>query len=174
MIRPRVTLAAFAVSLLLVISCGGQKSAPPAGNSGVVLNAGTGALLIVFPHDPRIARADWLAQVNLNGDHDTRSLPRVPMGDLQAMMVLHIPPGTYRVTTNAYRRGNPPAIGGSLPNVEIRSGQMTILKARPLQGDPYPYFATPLEVADTVPWTLKSPNQLKDFIAQAVKETTKG
>ena len=166
-----------ALVLLLIasslLSCN-RKSPEPASGTNVVLQPGTGALLVVFPMDQMIARNEWLAQVTLDGPNETRSLPRVPMGDLQSVLILHVVPGTYAVTASAWERKQAPKYGGSHSGIEIQPGKLTVVRAQALNGEPYPHSNTPLAFDRFESWSLARPDRFQEFIAETVKETTKG
>lgn len=118
----------------------------------------------------------WMAQVTLLGMEDNHSLPRIPFPQSRAMLVLNIPPANYRVIAHAWfqHAGASPHAGGSLPDVVVRAGEITMLKAPLVTKDRYPYAETALTPLKSTPWTLNSSTGFREYVAELVQKTTKG
>ncbi len=162
------------LSLLILLSGCKRKAAESAEGTNVLLKQGTGALLVIFPRDVMIDRARWRAQVMLEGSADTKSLPRVPLADQQSLLVMHVAPGIYKVTASAWAHGGDPVFGGTLANVDVRAGQMTIVKAQVLNNDPYPHPRTTMEFVRIAPWRLQNADRLREYIADVAVGIEKG
>ncbi|MBU1983906.1 hypothetical protein KJ815_05800, partial [bacterium] len=119
-------------------------------------------------------REDWLTLVRLYGSSDTQTLPRIPLADLQTVLVLDVEPGIYRVVAQAWTRKHHPTAGGVLDSVRVESGKITVLRAQRLTG---PFVAepeVPLFHSASQTWTLRSADQLPDFVSEIVRQTVKG
>jgi hypothetical protein len=150
------------------------KDSKPLESTNVLLKPGTGALLVIFPRDVMIDRSQWRAQVTLEGPGEPHNLPRVPMADSQSLVVLHVVPGTYKVTASAWRHGTDPVSGGTLSSVEVKAGQMTVVRARVLNNDPYPHVKTPLDFIGMDVWLLDHPEKLREYVTRIVDQTARG
>jgi hypothetical protein len=168
----------FAMIAMLVVLTGCSHKAkppePPFSGSGVILKTGTGAILVHLPTTISYDRADWMAQIDLEGPYETDGLPRIPLPELQAVLVLNLPPGVYRVTAQAWIRKLLPFVGGSLINAEVVAGEITVLRGKYLRGEPYPYFGLPLTKLPSQRWTLETPGGLREFLATVIPPVTKG
>ena len=151
-----------------------QANTPP--HETVLLQTGKGALLVTFPRRENFAREDWMAQVLLTGASNTSELPRVPMADLQAVLVLNVPPGQYNVIAHSWlrKRETESPYGGSASDVDIQAGQITVLKASYAGSDTYPFAQTPLQFTSIFPWTLDSPQALSIYISDVIGKSAKG
>ena len=167
-------LAVLFLSLLILFSGCKRKAAETDRSTNVLLQPGTGALLVVFPRDVMIERSRWRAQVMLEGGADAASLPRVPLADQQSLLVMHVLPGVYKVTASAWAHGGDPVSGGTLANVDVRNGQMTIIKAQVLNNDPYPHPRTTMEFVRIAPWRLQNPDRLREYVADVAAGIEKG
>jgi hypothetical protein len=140
----------------------------------VMLDSGTGALLIVFDRVAGADRETWLSQITLIGNTDTKTLPRITLADQQSLIVLDIPAGFYSVVTQAWLRKNPPHAGGSLSGVEIKAGQLTVLKGVLLTGEERFQPMEPLQIIRAMPWTLSRTEDFHVYIADIIKSSVKG
>jgi hypothetical protein len=159
--------------LLWVLFAPGCRHKDPAGPT-VMLEGGKGALLIVFAGVAGANAETWLSQATLVGNSETKTLPRIPMAEQQALFVLNVPPGFYSVVAQAWIRKNAPHAGGSLSGVEIRSGQLTILEGRLLTGENPFQPAQPLRLVRSVPWALHRIEEFHDYMAELIKSSVKG
>ncbi|MDD5088521.1 MAG: hypothetical protein PHI18_06960 [bacterium] len=155
-----------------LLGCG-KKPAPPSA-SGVILAPGTGAVLVQFDRMEDFRRDDWLALIHLQGGRDTKTLRRIPLADLQSVLVLDVEPGRYRVVAQAWTRKHPPASGGTLDDVPVEAGQVTILRAQPLGAKFTAEPKEPLRSVGNRTWTLRSDNELPDFVSEMLQQTEKG
>lgn len=174
MMRQRLLLFGLA-ALVIYTGCGKQREgggAPP--EQAAMLDPGTGALLISFPELSDFVRADWLAQVTLIGVHDTKSLPRIPLADRQSVLVLNIPHGTYHAVARAWLRKQVPAAGGTFDNLQIRAGELTILRGQPLPPEQAFDTEIPMTFVAVEPWTLRTTELFQDYIADVLRSTVKG
>ncbi|MBU0690420.1 hypothetical protein KKC97_12540 [bacterium] len=157
--------------LILLIGCGKQEekssasAQSPSGVTNVVLEYGKGAVLVTHPKPNNFERTQWMTQIQLEGKEPTDRLPIVPLADLQAGLVLNVPPGNYKVVSSAWIRRDPPASGGSQDHVMVNAGEVVVLQAGDISGDEYPYPNTLMTIQARHKWTLRSPSELQDFIA---------
>ena len=165
-------IAALLAVLALLSGCGKKREETV--RPTVLLETGTGALLVTFPKPSDFTPDEWLAQVNLNGPAETRSCPRIPLSEIQALMVLNIPPGSYEVTSLAWMRTRVPDSGGTLPKVEIRAAEVTVLRCPSLGGNPTFQPTQPLIALGRASWTLSQPEQFPDFVAEILRTSAKG
>ena len=164
----------FAICILIgMYGCGKKEKAPDTPKSNTVTNIllepGTGAVLVKHPKPHRFDRSQWMIQIQLEGELSTDTLPMIPIADLQAGLMLNVPPGTYKVISSAWIRKYPPASGGSLENVLVNAGELVELKAGGVGMDEFPYPNTKLTIGKREKWTLQSPNKLQEFIASVVE-----
>lgn len=148
----------------LLFSC---KSKPAAElSTNIVLTRGTGAIIVIFPKPSYFTRSDWMAQITLDGPLDTHTLPRMPFADVQSLLMLNIPPATYSGSTVSFVRGSPPSFGGSFDSLSVKAGEITILKAKDISREHYPFEGTLLKPSGTAIWSLKDANQLQAYITE--------
>jgi len=167
-------LAAIAI-LMALLGCGKKPDAPsPLPSGTAILEPGRGAVLVQFDRSKDVLPEDWLALIHLQGGPDTRALRRMPLADLQAMIVLDVEPGEYRVVAQAWKRKFPPSSGGTLDSVRVTAGHLTILTAPPLYGE---FSAEPqarlMQKGRTI-WTLRSESELPNFVSEVLQQTEKG
>jgi hypothetical protein len=163
-----VAVLLLVVLLVILLVVGSKKKSVPA--SSVLLNGGTGAVLVIFPATKNVVAESWMAQINLEGKPDTKSLPRVPLADLNAILVLNVPPSTYKVMSHAWLRRSPPRVGGSLEGVRVTAGEISILQGQMLGESLYPYNGVHMQKRPSVVWQLDSPDRLHDYLAAVVAE----
>jgi hypothetical protein len=161
----------FCVCILLCAGC--KKQEITSSPSSVLLEPGKGVVMVVFGKTADFRREDWMAQIFIGGAIDTRELPRIPMSDVQTIVVPNLPPGFYKVTALAWMRGTTPSLGGSRDSVRVRGGYVTLLTARPNSSDHFPFEHTPLDVHSTQMWTLESPQKLHDYVGTLTQKPTK-
>jgi hypothetical protein len=166
-----------AISLLLVnlcwLSAGCKKHEKPQSVSSVLLEPGNGVVMVVFGMTADFRREDWMAQIFIGGEIDTRSLPRIPMSDVQTIVVPNLPPGFYNITAHSWMRGTSPSLGGARDSVRIKAGCVTLLKARPCGRDLFPYLHTQLDLLGIQMWTLESPQKLHDYVTTLTQKSAK-
>lgn len=171
----RVLAAIAILTTLLFVGCGKKPDAPsPLPSGTAILEPGRGAVLVQFDRSKNVPPEDWLALVHLQSELDARALRRMPLADLQAMIVLDVEPGVYRVVAQAWRRKFPPSSGGTLDSVRVTAGHLTILTAPPLYGE---FTAEPqarLTQKGRTIWTLRSESELPEFVAEALRRSEKG
>jgi hypothetical protein len=157
-----------------VLFCAGcKKKEKPQSVSSALLEPGKGVVMVVFGKTADFRREDWMAQIFIGGEIDTRELPRIPMSDVQTIVVPNLPPGFYNITAHAWMRGITPTLGGSRDSVRVRAGSVTLLKARPCGSDRFPYQHTPLDLLRTEMWTLESPQKLHDYVTTLTQKSAK-
>lgn len=161
-------LCAVLFSGLLLPGCSKKKPQFTA-----MLEPGKSAVMVVFPSAEVVQAADWMAQVNLEGAADTKHLPRFPLADLKALLILNVQPGTYTVMGHAWTRKSPPSCGGTLQGVAVGAGELVVLEGAPLGSDGYPYSNTRLKVRERSRWELDSQNKLKDYMAGVLSKGTR-
>lgn len=169
----RACAVIFLLTALLPIGCG-KKPAPPPSPSGVILAFGKGAVLVHFGAKENLRREDWLAQIHLQGAHDTHSLPRIPLADLKSLLVLDVEPGVYRVIAQAWVRKHTPTTGGTLDSVRVSSGQVTVLRAQPLSDEFSAEPEVPLLPIGRQTWTLRTEGELPSYVSEVLQQTVKG
>jgi len=135
---------------------------PPIDRKGALLQPGYGAVLVAFPEPA--AQGDWLCTVTLQGDHNTDQLPRIPLAETHSTLVFNIPPGQYVVTANALVRKSPIYAGGASNPIEIKAGEVYVLRAEKVADGSYEGVA--LQDAGSQPWELKSPAEIVKYIAK--------
>jgi hypothetical protein len=160
---------------LLVLSCGKKKSEQNSGGSAL-LQSDRGALMVTFPTRGQFDRDAFMAQVQISGGEDFDRLPRMPMGDLECILVLNIPPGSYQIVAHSWlrKRDVGPQYGGSLNNVVIKAGMVTVLGGKKIGSEPYPYPNLPLESLRSFPWMAQNAGALKEFVAGIKDKSAKG
>jgi hypothetical protein len=164
-------LAVCAVFLLSAVSCKSRSADPTA---GVLLEPGKGAIMVVFARMPDFRREDWMTLITIDGPADTRSLPRIPLADLQTLVVMNIPPGRYNVAATAWCRKSASSSGGYLQGVEVKAGAVSVLRAPVLAQNPSVVSDSPLERRGFEPWSLESPGKFHQFAAGLVRRSTRG
>lgn len=174
MIKFRFATALLACCLIILTGCGKKAETssstttpppPPSALSRNLLDDGKGAVLVVFPKPQNFDRNQWMTQIQLEGNEPTDRLPMLPIADLQAGMVLNVPPGSYQVIATGWMRRDPPAAGGSLDRVVVNAGEVVTLQASNISNDEFPYPNTSLTIKNRNKWTLQNPAQLQEFIA---------
>lgn len=172
------TLLPLIVCLILLAGCGKQEKSQtaqvPSKPTNVLLEPGTGAVMVVHPVPENFNHQQWMILIQLEGKEATDKLPVIPLADLQAGLVLNVPPGNYQVISSAWIRKSPPASGGSLENVLVNKDELVVLRADKVGADEYPYPITNLTIDNRHKWTLQSPAQLQDYISGLVKSGAKG
>jgi hypothetical protein len=176
--KTRMLLAALLSSLLL-LSCSKKETPPagepaPSGATDVMLEPGTGAVMVLHPAPPKFNRDSWMVQVVLEGAESTDKLPVIPLADLRCATVLNIPPGDYTVISSSYLRKQPVFAGGSLDHVIVKAGEIVILTAGGVGTDEFPYPDIRLKIVDRKPWTLRSRDRFHQFVAAIVKDSAQG
>ena len=173
----RFIFSIFSCILIILSGCTkqekSQETQTPARATNVLLEPGTGAVMVAHPTPHRFDRSRWMIQIQLEGDAPTDKLPVIPLADLQAGLVLNVPPGNYKVITSAWIRKYPPASGGSYDYVAVKAGEVVVLRAGGVGVDEHPYPNTKLTIEDRHKWTLQSTNQLQDFISGIIKPPVK-
>ncbi|RPH95255.1 hypothetical protein EHM69_04865 [candidate division KSB1 bacterium] len=167
-------MLAFSLLFSLLLPGCGKKKEQAADTLGPMLEAGTGALLVAFPRLPEANRENWLAQVTVIGPSETKSLPRIPLADQQAVMILNLNPGQYSVVAQAWLRKNNPHAGGSLSGVTVRAGEITILQGSRLSGTQTAQPLEPLIALNPVPWSLSAREKFHEFVADVLRTSVKG
>jgi hypothetical protein len=157
------------VSVVLLVASCGKKSKPV---TATILEPGKGAVMVVFPSPRDFSAENWWAQINLEGEADTRLLPRMPFADLKSIMVYNIPPGRYKIIASSGMKKNPPMFGGALDSLFVRAGELQVLGGHALGQASYPIDRIPLDFVSRSPWILESPNGLHDFIAENADDFT--
>ena len=168
--KPSLSTALLLSVLLVLSGCKRKEHTGPT----VMLDGGTGAMLVIFDRVPGADRETWLSQITLVGNSDTKTLPRVSLADQQSLIVLDIPAGRYSVVAQAWLRKNIPHAGGSLSGVEIKPGQLTILQGALLAGRERFQPVEPLRLIRSVPWTLAKTEDFHEYIADVIKSSAKG
>jgi hypothetical protein len=163
-----VTVLLLVALLVILLASGSKKKNIPV--SSVMLNGGTGAVLVVFPATRDVVAENWMAQINLEGDQDTKSLPRIPLSELNAVIVLNVPPGKYKVMAHAWLRRSPPRVGGSLEGVRVTAGEISILRGQALGENLYPYANVQMQKSPSAVWQLDAPDRLRDYLAKVIAE----
>jgi hypothetical protein len=163
-----LSVLCFLLSVLL-LSCSKKKSDDPA--AAAILESGKGAVLVVFPHRSDLVRENWMAHVRLQGQNLTDSLPRIPFADLESVLVLNVPEGNYEITAWAWMKkvDRSPRAGGSKPGVKVKSGHVTILRAREAASG-----MRPLDAMGEADWNESNPTHLQDFMADVIDKSAKG
>ena len=172
--RVRHWIIPVVMGAMLIASCKSRADRDGGTPSDVMLEPQTGALLVQFPKSDPFDRETWMSQIQLDGDVDTRSLPRLPMADLQSTLVLNVTPGMYRVTAVAWTRKLAPTAGGRLDSVVVRPGQVTVLGAQAVGRDIYPFPATRLVPLAHRVWQLQRREGVQEYIADMIASTPKG
>jgi hypothetical protein len=171
----RLSALCFLFSVLLLSACS-KKKADDDASAHVILQSGTGAVLVVFPHRTDLARNQWMAQVHLDGAFNADTLPRVPYADLESMLVLNVPEGRYDVTAWAWmtKIDNSPRAGGVLKSVDVKRGQVTVLRAADFRVSRTTTSGDLLVKLGFMDWREDNPLHLKDYIAEVIGKTAKG
>jgi hypothetical protein len=165
---------------LIAVSCNKKPKAVPQPVPvlpAVTLDSTRGAMLVVFPKRKDLHPVDFHAAVLVYPDsanvHVTHNL-RVPLGDSQSILVMDLPPGNYRALAYCWQMVGQPYAGGKLVGVQIKPGQITILRARDLGTDRLPFPHTALIPAGQLPWDSAAAQKLPTYIAQIVRTTERG
>jgi hypothetical protein len=140
----------------------------------VLLTRGTGAVMVVFPKPAFFERTTWMAQVELNGPASAETLPRMPLADIQSILVMNVPPGTYTGTAVSFIRGRQPVFGGALDSVVVMPGEVTILQGRDISREQYPFGGVRVRPSSRALWTLKRADLLQAYVAQLAAQSARG
>jgi hypothetical protein len=128
--------------------------------------------MVTHPEPYRFERANWMIQILLEGDSTTDKLPVIPLADVQAGVVLNVPPGVYKVISSAWVRKFPVASGGALANLSVNAGEVVVLQAQDVRQDAHPYDKTRLQVLDRHRWTLTDREQFSEFMSALIPGET--
>jgi hypothetical protein len=164
---------------LAISGCGKKADAPPAtpdpaAVSKVLLDSGKGAVLFVFPQYPVERREDWFTIINLFGDVNTDTLPRIPFADLSATLLLNIQPGEYNVRAAASLRGSPPYAGGNLKKLTVVAGTVAVLEVQRTGSDAFPFDSTQILRQSQPVWSLPNKAGFIDYIASISRSASRG
>jgi hypothetical protein len=139
---------------------------PKSGASTVLLKHGTAAARVVFPEAKDAKSGEWLTLVNVGNEETTHSLPRVPIGDAHATLMLNIPPGFYPVDAQAWLRKQEPYAGGRSGVISFAAGEFVVLMVNEPGMEKPPFGNVPIEVADRLTWGLDAAPNLQKYVGK--------
>ncbi len=141
------------------------RELPRLSTSGALLEKGYAALLVAFPEP--VEEGDWLTLVKIHGEIDTDKLPRIPLASSHSVTVLNIPPGLYTVEAKAWVRKSQPYAGGASDTLVLMPGELLMLRAPLSVRSDGTFDGLTLREAGRKSWTLSSPHDLSEYIADA-------